>query len=167
MTDMNTQITIQQVSARLRAIRISRSLSLSDVEALSKGGLKAVVLGSYERGARTLSVKRAITIAALYDVPLSQLFTEELPVEVISAERTVIDLRAVNKRAHDATHPSYENYLLLARLAQRVVRSRQDWNGEVLSIRQSDMETISVLFDQPISHVLQWMENEKVLLKLR
>jgi transcriptional regulator with XRE-family HTH domain len=164
---MNTQITIQQVSARLRAIRISRSLSLSDVEALSKGGLKAVVLGSYERGARTLSVKRAITIAALYDVPLSQLFTEELPVEVISAERTVIDLRAVNKRAHDATHPSYENYLLLARLAQRVVRSRQDWNGEVLSIRQSDMETISVLFDQPISHVLQWMENEKVLLKLR
>ena len=164
---MNTQITIQQVSARLRAIRISRSLSLSDVEALSKGGLKAVVLGSYERGARTLSVKRAITIAALYDVPLSQLFTEELPVEVISAERTVIDLRAVNKRAHDATHPSYENYLLLARLAQRVVRSRQDWNGEVLSIRQSDIETISVLFDQPISHVLQWMENEKVLLKLR
>ena len=164
---MNTQITIQQVSARLRAIRISRSLSLSDVEALSKGGLKAVVLGSYERGARTLSVKRAITIAALYDVPLSQLFTEELPVDVISAERTVIDLRAVNKRAHDATHPSYENYLLLARLAQRVVRSRQDWNGEVLSIRQSDMETISVLFDQPISHVLQWMESEKVLLKLR
>ena len=164
---MNTQITIQQVSARLRAIRISRSLSLSDVEALSKGGLKAVVLGSYERGARTLSVKRAITIAALYDVPLSQLFTEELPVEVISAERTVIDLRAVNKRAHDASHPSYENYLLLARLAQRVVRSRQDWNGEVLSIRQSDMETISVLFDQPISHVLQWMESEKVLLKLR
>jgi transcriptional regulator with XRE-family HTH domain len=164
---MNTQITIQQVSARLRAIRISRSLSLSDVEALSKGGLKAVVLGSYERGARTLSVKRAITIAALYDVPLSQLFTEELPVEVISAERTVIDLRAVNKRAHDATHPSYEKYLLLARLAQRVVRSRQDWNGEVLSIRQSDMETISVLFDQPISHVLQWMESEKVLLKLR
>ena len=164
---MNTQITIQQVSARLRAIRISRSLSLSDVEALSKGGLKAVVLGSYERGARTLSVKRAITIATLYDVPLSQLFTEELPVEVISAERTVIDLRAVNKRAHDATHPSYENYLLLARLAQRVVRSRQDWNGEVLSIRQSDMETISVLFDQPISHVLQWMESEKVLLKLR
>ena len=164
---MNTHVTIQQVSARLRAIRISRSLSLSDVEALSKGGLKAVVLGSYERGARTLSVKRAITIAALYDVPLSQLFTEELPVEVISAERTVIDLRAVNKRAHDATHPSYENYLLLARLAQRVVRSRQDWNGEVLSIRQSDMETISVLFDQPISHVLQWMESEKVLLKLR
>jgi transcriptional regulator with XRE-family HTH domain len=164
---MNTHVTIQQVSARLRAIRISRSLSLSDVERLSKGSLKAVVLGSYERGARTLSIKRAITIAALYDVPLSQLFTEELPVEVISAERTVIDLRAVNKRAHDATHQSYENYLLLARLAQRVVRSRQDWNGEVLSIRQSDMETISVLFDQPISRVLQWMESEKVLLKLR
>ena len=93
---MNNEVTIAQVSARLRAIRISRSLSLSDVEVLSKGALKAVVLGSYERGARTLSVKRAISIAALYDVPISQLFTEVLPVEVISAVRTVIDLRVVH-----------------------------------------------------------------------
>jgi transcriptional regulator with XRE-family HTH domain len=164
---MNSEVTIAQVSARLRAIRISRSLSLSDVEILSKGSLKAVVLGSYERGARTLSVKRAISIAALYDVPLAQLFTEVLPVEVISALRTVIDLRAVNRRALDESHPSNANYLLLARLAQKLIRSRQDWNGEVLSIRHSDMETISVLFDLPISQVLQWLEAENLLLKLR
>jgi len=157
---MNTEVTIAQVSARLRAIRISRSLSLSDVEILSKGALKAVVLGSYERGARTLSVKRAISIAALYDVPLAQLFTEALPVEVISAERIVIDLRA-------DTHPSNANYLLLARLAQKLIRSRQDWNGEVLSIRHADMETISVLFDLPISQVMQWLEKENLLLKVR
>jgi transcriptional regulator with XRE-family HTH domain len=164
---MNSEVTIAQVSARLRAIRISRSLSLSDVEILSKGSLKAVVLGSYERGARTLSVKRAISIAALYDVPLAQLFTEVLPVEVISPLRTVIDLRAVNRRALDPSHPSNANYLLLARIAQKFIRSRQDWNGEVLSIRHSDMETISVLFDLPISQVLQWLENENLLLKVR
>ena len=164
---MNNEVTIAQVSARLRAIRISRSLSLSDVEILSKGSLKAVVLGSYERGARTLSVKRAISIAALYDVPLTQLFAQVLPVEVISALRAVIDLRAVNRRALDQSHPSNSNYLLLARLAQKLIRSRQDWNGEVLSIRHSDMETISVLFDLPISQVLQWLENENLLLKVR
>ncbi len=164
---MNNEVTIAQVSARLRAIRISRSLSLSDVEVLSKGTLKAVVLGSYERGARTLSVKRAISIAALYDVPISQLFTEELPVEVISAVRTVIDLRAVNRRALDESHPANSNYLLLARLAQKLIRSRQDWNGEVLSIRHADLETISVLFDLPISQVLLWLEKENLLLKVR
>ena len=151
---MNTEVTIAQVSARLRAIRISRSLSLSDVEILSKGALKAVVLGSYERGSRTLSVKRAISIAALYDVPLAQLFTEVLPVEVISAERIVIDLRAVNRRALDDAHPSNANYLLLARLAQKL-------------IRHADMQTISVLFDLPISQVMQWLEKENLLLKVR
>jgi len=52
-------------------------------------------------------------------------------------------------------------------LAQKLIRSRQDWNGEVLSIRHSDMETISVLFDLPISQVLQWLEAENLLLKVR
>ena len=163
---MNTQVTIQEVSKKLRAIRISRSLSLSDVETLSGGSLKAVVLGSYERGARTLSVKRAISIAELYQVPVSQLFSDGSPVELISTGKIVIDLRAINRRALNATHTENDRYLSLARIAQRIVRSRQDWNGEVLSIRQSDLETISIFFDQQPTSVLNWMDREKILLKL-
>lgn len=162
---MNTQVTIQEVSSKLRAIRTAKSLSLSDVELLSNGALKAVVLGSYERGARTLSVKRAIAIAELYQVPVSQLFTDEKPVELVITGKTVVDLRAINKRANDSSHPAFERYQLLARVAQRIVRSRQDWNGEVLSLRQSDLETIAILFDQPISVVINWMDEERVLLK--
>lgn len=164
---MNTQITIVEVSAKLRAIRLSRSLSLSDVETMSKGTIKAVVLGSYERGARTLSVKRAISIAELYQVPVAQLFSDEKPVEIFSTGKTVIDLRAINRRALDATHTENNRYQLIARVAQRIVRSRQDWNGEVLSIRNSDLETISVLFDQQPSEVMSWLESERILLKKR
>jgi transcriptional regulator with XRE-family HTH domain len=164
---MNTQVTIQDVSSKLRAIRTAKSLSLSDVELLSNGTLKAVVLGSYERGARTLSVKRAIAIAELYQVPISQLFTDEKPVEIVLTGKTVLDLRAINKRAHYSSHPAFDRYQLLARVAQRIVRSRQDWNGEVLSLRQSDLETIAILFDQPISVVINWMDEERVLLKKR
>jgi transcriptional regulator with XRE-family HTH domain len=164
---MNTQVTIQEVSSKLRAIRTAKSLSLSDVELLSKGALKAVVLGSYERGARTLSVKRAIAIAELYQVPVSHLFTDEKPIELVLPGKTVVDLRAINKRAHDSSHPAFDRYQLLARIAQRIVRSRQDWNGEVLSLRQSDLETIAILFDQPISVVINWMDEERVLLKKR
>ncbi|QLL23598.1 hypothetical protein DLE03_04415 [Actinobacteria bacterium IMCC25003] len=164
---MNTQPTIQEVSAKLRAIRLSKSLSLSDVETLSEGSLKAVVLGSYERGARTLSVKRAISIAHLYQVPVSQLFSDSEPVELISPGKTVIDLRAINRRALDTSHNESLRYQSLARVAQRIVRSRQDWNGEVLSLRQSDVETIAILFDQKPSEVIIWMEKEKVLLKVR
>jgi len=164
---MNTQVTMVEVSAKLRAIRISKSLSLSDVEKLSRGQLKAVVLGSYERGARTLSVKRAIEIAGLYHVPVAQLFSDEKPVEIISTGKTVIDLRAINRRALDETHSERYRYQLIARVAQRIVRSRQDWNGEVLSLRSSDVETISVLFDQQPSEVMSWMESERILLKKR
>jgi transcriptional regulator with XRE-family HTH domain len=164
---MNTQVTIQEVSSKLRAIRTAKSLSLSDVELLSNGVLKAVVLGSYERGARTLSVKRAIAIAELYQVPVSQLFTDEKPIELVVTGKTVVDLRAINKRASDSGHPASDRYQLLARVAQRIVRSRQDWNGEVLSLRQSDLETIAILFDQPISVVMNWMDEERVLLKKR
>jgi transcriptional regulator with XRE-family HTH domain len=164
---MNTQVTIQEVSSKLRAIRTAKSLSLSDVELLSKGALKAVVLGSYERGARTLSVKRAIAIAELYQVPVSQLFTDEKPIELVVTGKTVVDLRAINKRASDSGHPESDRYQLLARVAQRIVRSRQDWNGEVLSLRQSDLDTIAVLFDLPISMVINWMDEERVLLKKR
>jgi transcriptional regulator with XRE-family HTH domain len=164
---MNTQITIDEISAKLRAIRQSKSLSLSDVERLSNGEIKAVVLGSYERGARALSVKRAISIAELYRVPVAQLFSDEKPVEIFSTGKTVIDLRAINRRALDTTHTDNNRYQLIARVAQRVVRSRQDWNGEVLSIRNSDLETISVLFDQQPSEVMSWLESERILLKKR
>lgn len=164
---MNTQVTIEEVSSKLRAIRTSKSLSLSDVEVLSKGALKAVVLGSYERGARTLSVKRAIAIAELYQVPVSQLFSDEKPVELVNSAKLVIDLRAINRRAQDPSHTENSRYRLLARIAQRVVRSRQDWNGEVLSLRHSDLETIAVIFDQQISEVLTWLEDERVLLRKR
>ena len=162
-----TQPDIDDVSAKLRAIRLSKSLSLSDVERLSGGSLKAVVLGSYERGARALSVKRAISIAQLYQVPIAQLFTDERPVELISAGKMVIDLRAINRRALDTSHTEHLRYQLIARVAQRIVRSRQDWNGEVLSVRSSDLETVALLFDHEPSSVIAWMEQERILLRIR
>lgn len=164
---MNTQLSILEVSAKLRAIRLAKSLSLSDVEKMSGGKIKAVVLGSYERGARTLSVKQAIVISELYQVPITQLFSNEKPVEILSGGKIVIDLRAINRRALDETHTEREKYRLIARMAQRIVRSRQDWNGEVLSIRANDVEMISVLFDQQPSEVMIWMDNERILLKKR
>ena len=164
---MTTSITIAQVSARLRTIRLSKSLSLSDVESLSKGELKAVVLGSYERGARTLSVRRAIAIADLYQVSVTQLFGEVEPIEILNFSKTLIDLRAINNRAQNQDHPQHDKYLLLARFAQRITRSRQDWNGEVLSLRQADVETIALLFDESISHIMTWLDDERILLKVR
>jgi transcriptional regulator with XRE-family HTH domain len=45
------------LGARLRAIRTQQGLSLHGVEEKSRGRWKAVVVGSYERGDRSVTVQ--------------------------------------------------------------------------------------------------------------
>ena len=66
------------LGARLRAIRTQQGLSLHGVEEKSRGRWKAVVVGSYERGDRSVTVQKLAELADFYGVPLS----EQLPGEV-------------------------------------------------------------------------------------
>ena len=58
---------------RLRAIRQQQGLSLQGVEEKSDGQWKAVVVGSYERGDRAVTVQRLSELADFYGVPMSEL----------------------------------------------------------------------------------------------
>jgi transcriptional regulator with XRE-family HTH domain len=48
----------KRLGARLRAIRQQQGLTLQQVEEMSEGRWKAVVVGSYERGDRAVSVAK-------------------------------------------------------------------------------------------------------------
>ena len=65
------------LGARLRAIRMQQHLSLHGVERKSAGKWKAVVVGSYERGDRAVSVQRLAELADFYGVPVSDLLPPE------------------------------------------------------------------------------------------
>ena len=65
------------LGARLRAIRAQQHLSLHGVERKSGGRWKAVVVGSYERGDRAVSVQRLAELAGFYGVPVSELLPTE------------------------------------------------------------------------------------------
>src|SRR4051812_24540925 len=65
------------LGARLRAIRTQQHLSLHGVERKSAGKWKAVVVGSYERGDRAISVQRLAELAEFYGVPVSDLLPPE------------------------------------------------------------------------------------------
>jgi hypothetical protein len=52
-------------------------------------------------------------------------------------------------------------------LLQKIVRTRHDWNGEVISLRTTDIPTLTVLFDESEEKVLNWLERETLLLKIR
>ena len=93
---MNTEM--EEIAARLRSIRLSRNLTLADVETKSHKQLRAVALGSYERGDRTLSVKKAAQLSEFYDVPLSYLLTGRSPTQKADCE-IAIDLRRIKGSA--------------------------------------------------------------------
>src|SRR5512134_3279998 len=61
------------LGARLRAIRQQQGLSLHGVEEKSQEKWKAVVVGSYERGDRAVTVQRLAELADFYGVPVQEL----------------------------------------------------------------------------------------------
>src|SRR5437868_8881964 len=83
------------LGARLRAIRTQQGLSLHGVEEKSRGRWKAVVVGSYERGDRAVTVQRLHELADFYGVPVSELLPEGEGTSAAASEapaRLIIDL---------------------------------------------------------------------------
>lgn len=134
----------QLLGERLRAIRSQQGLTLQDVEDRSDGEWKAVVIGSYERGDRAVSVAKLARLARFYGVPMRDL----LPVTEPSAEdtkddapRVVLDLTRVPDAA-----VSDDAIAALSRYARRIQLQRGDYNGRMLSLRADDIRALATAF---------------------
>jgi len=130
----------KSLGARLRSIRQQQGLSLQGVEEKSGGRWKAVVVGSYERGDRAVTVARLSELAEFYRVPISELLPEEGPGREQAAGRLVIDLERLALLPNDETAP-------LARYARSIQQQRGDYNGRVLSIRADDLRALAIVYD--------------------
>ena len=98
----------RSLGARLRAIRTQQGLSLHGVEEKSEGRWKAVVVGSYERGDRAVTVQRLAELADFYGVPVSALLPEAGNGSVVeSPPRLIIDLERLRSagRARRTARP--------------------------------------------------------------
>jgi transcriptional regulator with XRE-family HTH domain len=131
------------LGGRLRAIRTQQGLSLHGVEEKSDGRWKAVVVGSYERGDRAVTVQKLAELADFYGVPVSELLPDHVPGGAAEPPpRLVIDLEQLARVPAEKAGP-------LARYAQTIQSQRGDYNGRVLSIRADDLRTLAVIYDQP------------------
>ncbi len=131
----------KSLGARLRAIRTQQGLSLHGVEEKSQGRWKAVVVGSYERGDRAVTVQRLSELADFYGVPVSELLPEgHVSSAIEPTSRIVIDLEQLSSVPPEKAAP-------LARYAATIQSQRGDYNGRVLSIRQEDMRSLAVIYD--------------------
>lgn len=129
------------IGARLRRVRHQQGLSLADVQAQSEGTWKAVVVGAYERGDRTITVARLAELAEFYDVPLADLLPDPTAIDQPDDGRVTLDLLAL-----DAA-PARTELTVLARYANQVARNRGDHNGRVLTLRAGDLETVALVVD--------------------
>src|SRR5262249_15623438 len=130
----------------LRAIRRQKGLSLHDVEARSNQEFKASVLGAYERGERAISVPRLLRLAELYRVPADQLLPRSAEAADIdltdrgaaSTEGFTIDLVRLHEIEDD-------DAAVIARYAATIQLQRQDFNGQMLTIRNDDLRVLAAV----------------------
>ena len=117
---------------KLRSIRQQQGLSLHGVEQKSDGRWKAVVVGSYERGDRAVTVQKLAELADFYGIPISELLPEgRISSGAEPATKIVIDLERLQELPAEKAGP-------LARYASTIQSQRGDYNGKVLSIRTED-----------------------------
>lgn len=137
---------------RLRAIRQQQGLSLQGVEEKSRGKWKAVVVGSYERGDRAVTVQKLSDLAAFYGVPLAELIpgAGQFSAASEAAPKLVLDLERLSEVDLDEAAP-------LARFTATIQAQRGDYNGRVLSIRKDDLRTLAVIYGEAPSQVAERM----------
>jgi transcriptional regulator with XRE-family HTH domain len=153
------------ISARIRAHRKARGLTLHDIERLSNGKIKAVVMGSYERGTRAISLARTIEIANLFSIPVTELIEEKSHPLMKSTEAILFDLRRLNKTTTKKNRFNGDQIEKIGSFLNAICARRSDWNGEVLSLRSSDLDTLTLILNMPASKVMSLLDDEGLLIK--
>ncbi len=134
---------------RLRIIRKSKGWSLQDVEQNSNGKWKAVVIGSYERADRAISLKKAISLMDFYQVPVLELFPDTPP--QVSTRSITLDLAKLS-----AEQSEYSS--MIQRFVRGICDRRKDWNGQVLTVRVNDLQFLAMLLQQREQELLAELE---------
>lgn len=148
----------QMIGQRLRRIRRQQGLSLADVEERSGGTWKAVVVGAYERGDRTVSISRLAGLADFYRVPLADLLPRKLgPEEAPEHPEVVLDLTKLDEPGDEATQA-------VARFANRIRSLRGDHNGRVLSLRGQDLASVAFAIGREPTELQEQLDQQGVLI---
>jgi transcriptional regulator with XRE-family HTH domain len=158
-----TQPTTTTISARIRMQRKARSLTLQDIERLSNGRIKAVVMGSYERGSRAISLARTIEIANLFAIPLSELIEESKNPERVSDGPLIFDLRKLREISLAVTGNEISK---INAFVSAICARRRDWNGEILTLRSGDLDTLTLVLSAPRVAVQELLERFQLVIKV-
>ncbi len=151
----------QRLGERLRAIRVQQGLTLQEVEEKSGGRWKAVVVGSYERGDRAISVSKLSRLARFYGVPVSELLPSGPQADASAPAHTsrgiALDLTRLDE---DNLDPQFD---AVSRFAQTIQVHRGDFNGRVLTLRADDLRALAILYGTSIDEFVERLHESGLL----
>jgi transcriptional regulator with XRE-family HTH domain len=151
------------VGKRLRKIRIQNKYSLKEVEKITKGDIKASILGAYERGERVISVPRLFELADFFKVPVDYLLrdgeaTAKVKVKAHPAARESIriNLMSLSKTKNNDAQPikSYIN---------SIKKQREDFNLEVITIRDEDLRMLAAMYKTSPTSISKKLEKLDII----
>jgi transcriptional regulator with XRE-family HTH domain len=149
------------LGARLRAIRMQQHLSLHGVERKSNGKWKAVVVGSYERGDRAVSVQRLSELAEFYGVPVSDLLPPDETALSGAASSPPLSRIVLNlDRVAALTDP---NAAILKRFGASIQRQRGHIGNRTLTVRQDDLRSLALMYDLTVEALTDRLVRWQVL----
>lgn len=157
LEDINKRMPIEEhCASKLKALRRNKGLTLEECEIESNGKFKAVVLGSYERGTRAISLAKLSQLADFYEVSISYFFSSK---DYSDNVRWVFDLRRLKER-NDGKFPLNFIANSLAYIAQL----RSDWEGEILSIRESDRRSFEIVLGSERENQIEQLKAMQIIL---
>ncbi len=151
------------LGARLRAIRMQRHLSLHGVERKSAGKWKAVVVGSYERGDRAVSVQRLAELADFYGVPVSDLLPPDDSPFASGGGGGSTPLNRIVLNLDKVAALQDPNAEVLRRFTSSIQRQRGDLGNRNLPVRHEDLRTLALMYDTTIEALTERLVRWQVL----
>lgn len=149
----------QEVGSRLRAIRNQLGLTLRDVEQRSDGRWKAVVVGSYERADRSVSLPRLHELAAFYGVDVAELLPGGMPELSDEPPPLVIDLSGLRAASTD------RELWPLVRFVADVRSRRGDRSSDRVTLRSADARALAILMDVPTDDIEDFLRDRRLLVE--
>jgi transcriptional regulator with XRE-family HTH domain len=149
------------LGTRLRAVRMQQHLSLHGVERKSGGKWKAVVVGSYERGDRAVSVQKLAELADFYGVPVGDLLPPEDSPFAGGGGATPLNRIVLNL---DRVHALDDgNADVLKRFTTSIQRQRGDVGARTLPVRHEDLRVLALMYDTTIEALTERLVRWQVL----
>lgn len=132
---------------RLRDVRQRAGLSLQQVELKSEGRWKAIVVGSYERADRAVTVQKLAGLAHFYGVALQDLLPPDGLIND-DAEDTPIVLNLERLKEH----PTAETEPLAHYVAE--ITRRRGTQQSLLPVRSSDLDSLAQIYNTSVPELV-------------